>query len=287
MTGSSAGTWTSSSPFSGPATPTAHLPRGSSISSSTCSRAVRRHAAPGAQAARLAGPVDNTVHGREGRAAADLHVRRHHPRPGLLRPADRGDAAKIGELDEEFVWERASGDTLPWGPRCGGSRGSPTTTWRWSRPTGGPGSSPSGRRRTMNRDFHFSEQILLFLEECNDRLDDPALRDELRQDYFLDDAAADELIGHLEAATGGNGRRSPPPPPSAHRALPRSPEHLGHEAGHPPHPLGRTGQPSLRPGPPGGLGGEIPLPPRGHRRTTTASSSCCPTTFPPSELFAS
>ncbi len=61
----------------------------------------------------------------------------------------------------------------------------------------------------MNRDFHFSEKILLFLEEFNARLDAPSLKEELRRDYFLDEAAADELIGHLKRQREATGTDLP------------------------------------------------------------------------------
>ncbi len=72
---------------------------------------------------------------------------------------------------------------------------------------GKPGIFPFWRAEAMNRGFHLSERIMLFLEECNPRLDEPSLKEELRRDYFLDEAAADELIGHLKRqreATGAD-----------------------------------------------------------------------------------
>ena len=78
--------------------------------------------------------------------------------------------AKIGELDEEFVWERSVGDTFTLG----------TQVWRIQKITHNdvevipaeakPGIFPFWRAEDLNRDFHFSEKILLFLE----RLSTPA-----------------------------------------------------------------------------------------------------------------
>jgi len=113
--------------------------------------------------------------------------------------------ARIGELDEEFVWERRVGDTFTLG----------TQVWRIRNVTHNdvevtpldarPGIFPFWRAEDQNRDFHFSERILLLLEGLNGRLDDPGLKEELGRDCFLEDAAADELVGHLrrqKEATG-------------------------------------------------------------------------------------
>lgn len=142
--------------------------------------------------------VDNTVHGREGvqrliylsggtipdRGYYDLRIEESH--------------AKIGELDEEFVWERSIGDTFALG----------ANVWRIQRITANdvevvhsdakPGIFPFWRAEDMGRSFHFSEKILDFLESANPRLNDRSLRTELLQDYHLDNTAADELIGHLQ-----------------------------------------------------------------------------------------
>ena len=72
-----------------------------------------------------------------------------------------------------------------------------------------PGIFPFWRAEDLNRDFHFSEKILLFLEEFNARLDAPSLKEELRRDYFLDETAADELIGHLKRQREATGTDLP------------------------------------------------------------------------------
>ena len=50
---------------------------------------------------------------------------------------------------------------------------------------------------------------MLFLEEVNGRLDAPSLKEELRRDYFLDETAADELIGHLKRQREATGTDLP------------------------------------------------------------------------------
>lgn len=106
--------------------------------------------------------------------------------------------AKIGELDEEFVWERRLGDTFTLGAR----------TWRINRithndvevlPTDAPPSIiPFWRAEQRSRGFHLSEKIGLFLEDLNGRLKDAALPNELVRDYSLDPEAAQRLVEHLQ-----------------------------------------------------------------------------------------
>jgi ATP-dependent Lhr-like helicase len=149
--------------------------------------------------------VDNTIHGKEG-------VQRMIYLSGGTIP-DRGyydlrieeSGAKVGELDEEFVWERSVGDTFSLGAHV----------WQIKRITHNdvevvpteakPGIFPFWKAEDMNRDFHFSEKILFFLENVNGRLGETGLREELLHDFFLDEGAADELLGFLrrqQEATG-------------------------------------------------------------------------------------
>lgn len=88
-----------------------------------------------------------------------------------LRLAD--SKALIGELDEEFVWERRLGDQFTLG----------TQAWRILRIThndvevgpADPGRPmiPFWKAEEQNRSTSFSLAILAFLDECHERLDDP------------------------------------------------------------------------------------------------------------------
>ena len=151
--------------------------------------------------------IDNTVHAREGTLRLVYLAGGTIPDRGYYDLRVEESRAKIGELDEEFVWERRVGDTFTLG----------TQVWRIRKVTHNdvevvpvdakPGIIPFWRAEEQNRDFHFSEKILLFLERFNGRLDDPSLKAELCREYFLDETAADELIGHLtrqKAATGAD-----------------------------------------------------------------------------------
>jgi len=153
--------------------------------------------------------IDNTVHGKDGVLRLIYLSGGAIPDRGYYDLRIEENRAKIGELDEEFVWERRVGDTFTLG----------TQVWRIRKVTHNdvevipvdtkPGIIPFWRAEDLNRDFHFSEKILLFLEDVNSRLDAPFLKEELCRDYFLDDTAADELISHLKRQKEATGTDLP------------------------------------------------------------------------------
>lgn len=109
-----------------------------------------------------------------------------------------GSLARIGELDEEFVWERRVGDTFTLG----------TQHWRIAKighrdveviPWHGPvGMSPFWRAESINRAFHFAEQVGVFLEEWGDRCSSGAFHRELTGHRCMDIESADGLVRFLE-----------------------------------------------------------------------------------------
>ena len=118
-----------------------------------------------------------------------------------LRRADT--LAKIGELDEEFVWERRTGDSFTLGMQ----------SWRISRITHSDVFVEPLRARTTNvpfwraeeldRAFHLSERIGNFLETAEAHLargaaGEKTLRNDLQARYFLNNSAADALVGFLK-----------------------------------------------------------------------------------------
>jgi ATP-dependent helicase Lhr and Lhr-like helicase len=141
--------------------------------------------------------IDNTLQGKEGVLRLIYLSGGTIPDRGYydLRMAD--SKSKIGELDEEFVWERRIGDTFTLGAQV----------WRIQKVTHNnvevnpaevkPGIFPFWRAEDQNRDFHFSEKILLFLEKFHKRIDAPSFKEELVRKYFLDEAAVMELIDFL------------------------------------------------------------------------------------------
>jgi ATP-dependent helicase Lhr and Lhr-like helicase len=120
-----------------------------------------------------------------------------------LRVADSG--ALLGELDEEFVWERSVGDTFTLGVQ----------TWRIDTITHNDvlvrpaharqAMAPFWRADESDRGFELSERIGVFLENAESALDDPAFRDRLGMDHGLDAKAALALVRYLEAQQAATG----------------------------------------------------------------------------------
>ncbi len=115
--------------------------------------------------------------------------------------------AKIGELDEEFVWERSIGETFTLGSQL----------WRIETVThndvevvpahAATGIFPFWRAEEQDRDFHLSEKIGLFLERADRSLGSEDFKEELMAPHVMEDAAADELIKFLrmqKEATGSS-----------------------------------------------------------------------------------
>lgn len=112
-----------------------------------------------------------------------------------LRHADT--RAKIGELDEEFVWERRAGEIFALGSQ----------SWKISRITANDVEvTPAGRDAQMapfwraeerDRGFHLSNRLGEFLEQAGDRLDDPDFLRGLREDCRLDEATAAAVLSFL------------------------------------------------------------------------------------------
>ncbi len=142
--------------------------------------------------------VDNTVKAKEGSARMIYMSGGTIPDRGYYDLRLQESRTKIGELDEEFVWERSIGDTFEMG----------TQTWRIQRITASdvevvptaavPGITPFWKAEEMNRDSHLSEKIADFLEEADERTDDPVFAAELRGRFFMDEEAAASLLEFLQ-----------------------------------------------------------------------------------------
>jgi ATP-dependent Lhr-like helicase len=120
-----------------------------------------------------------------------------------LRVAESG--ALLGELDEEFVWERSVGEAFTFGVQ----------TWRIERITHNDvlvrpaharqALAPFWRADERDRGFDLSERIGLFLEMADEHLADPALVRRLEAEYHLRPEAARALLRHLEAQRAADG----------------------------------------------------------------------------------
>ena len=142
--------------------------------------------------------LENTVEARRGALALVYRAGGTIPDRGYfdLRTAD--SRAKIGELDEEFVWERRVGDTFMlgtqgWRIRNIDSRSVEVTPW------GGPvNTTVFWKAERGARDFRFCERIGEALERWNPRLGDPRLPAELQREHLLEEPAALALVEFLK-----------------------------------------------------------------------------------------
>jgi ATP-dependent Lhr-like helicase len=117
--------------------------------------------------------------------------------------------AKIGELDEEFVWERSVGETFTLGSQL----------WRIDKITHNdvevvPAKSATGifpfwKAEEQNRDFHLSELIGIFLEHADERVASDDFKQELRGRHAMDETAAGELSSFLKLQKEATGSRLP------------------------------------------------------------------------------
>ena len=183
-----------------------------------------------------------------------------------LRTAD--SRAKIGELDEEFVWERRVGDTFMlgtqgWRIRRIDARSVEVTPW-----DGTVSTTVFWKAERGARDFRFCERVGEALERWNPRLADPQLPEELRQRAPAGAAGRRGSAGLPEApaAAHARGPAAPPSPAAGKRA--RSLGGGGPAQGDPAHPVGGAGERAPGPGPGRAVGpGEGPPPGnRGRRR---------------------
>ncbi len=146
--------------------------------------------------------IDGTVRGRRGAAHRVYMGGGTIPDRGYFQLRLEDGRAKLGELDEEFVWERSIGDTFSLG----------TQTWRIRKIThndvlvvpayGGAAMAPFWRAEARNRSFHLSERIGRFLETADEILDRRAGGEQLARalvdHHCLEPAAAAALVALLE-----------------------------------------------------------------------------------------
>ena len=150
--------------------------------------------------------VDNTLKARRG-VARILYLA-----GGTI--ADRGyfalriqdSMAKIGELDEEFVWERSPGDTFTLGAQSWQVRKITHNDVLVVPASRGSAMAPFWRADAQDRDHFFCQKIARFLATVEGRLDDPELTAALRSDYHLEPAAAAELLELLRSQKAATGR---------------------------------------------------------------------------------
>ena len=142
--------------------------------------------------------LDNTVTGKKGALQAVYLSGGTIPDRGYFHLRHLQSNARIGDLDEEFVWEASMGQVFTLG----------TQNWRIERithndvfvlPSNSTATAPPFWKAEENlRDFHFSERIALFMEDLNERLNDAHIEEFLTGRYFMDGPAASRLISFLK-----------------------------------------------------------------------------------------
>lgn len=138
--------------------------------------------------------VDNTVRARPGARQMLYSSGGTIPDRGYFQLRHRDSNAKIGELDEEFVWERRLGEVFTFG----------TQVWRIETITHNdvlvtpspprPGMLPFWKADSLERHWHFSERLANFLEETNTSLHAAQFRRRLIEHNHITEHAADALI---------------------------------------------------------------------------------------------
>jgi len=114
--------------------------------------------------------VDNTIRAREGVLAVLFQSGGTIPDRGYYGLRIAGDGSKVGELDEEFVWERRIGDTFYLGSQLW------TVTTITDRDVevvpGSPGAHiiPFWKAEARGRGRHYSELTCEFLERCEEAI---------------------------------------------------------------------------------------------------------------------
>ncbi len=153
--------------------------------------------------------VDNTIQARSEVPYLIYTSGGTIPERGYFDLRLKDTRAKIGELDEEFVWERSLGETFTLG----------TQLWRIEKITHNDvevvpvrstaGIFPFWKAEEQDRDFHFAERVGLFLEHADRRINDADFKQELLERHAMEEAAADELIGFLKLQKEATGSGLP------------------------------------------------------------------------------
>ena len=141
--------------------------------------------------------LDNTLTARKGALLTLYTSGGVIPDRGYYNLRHQDSGARIGELDEEFVWEARKGQVFTLG----------TQNWRIQRITPNdvfvrPAKPrapvpPFWKAESIDRDFYLSERIAHFLETAQSRLDDPRFADQLMTRHGMDAQGARFLVDFL------------------------------------------------------------------------------------------
>jgi ATP-dependent Lhr-like helicase len=153
--------------------------------------------------------IDGTVTSRKGALRALYSSGGVIPDRGYFQLRHQETRARIGELDEEFVWEASVGDTFSMGAQSWQVREITHNDVLVLPAKSRGNAAPFWKGEENGRDFHFSERIGNFLEEADGRLEDPDFLASLRQERRMDEASASHLVDFLKRQREKTGCRLP------------------------------------------------------------------------------
>ncbi|GFO55210.1 hypothetical protein GMSM_22170 [Geomonas sp. Red276] len=131
------------------------------------------------------------------------------PERGYFELRVKESGAKIGELDEEFVWERKLGDTFALGAQVWQITEITHSTVQVVAAHKPQQIIPFWRAEELDRDFFYSEKVSTFLEYCADHLESGGFLDDMRDRHFMDETAAEALRTFLRRQREASGTELP------------------------------------------------------------------------------
>jgi len=137
------------------------------------------------------------------------------PDRGYFNLRVAGSKAKIGELDEEFVWERSLGDAFPLGNQIWRIQRVTHNDVEVSQVTKTNTLIPFWRAEEMNRSFHLSQKIGEFLETAENELKSEEFQNKLHERHHMSQTAAEALLKYFRRQK----KESDAPLPHRHHVL--------------------------------------------------------------------
>lgn len=113
-----------------------------------------------------------------------------------LRREDNG--AKLGELDEEFVWERSLGHVIAFGNRTWMIRAITDNEVLVAPSARSSGEIPFWKADESDASHHFANRVAEFLEDADAKLKESGFNEHLQHSYFMTPAAAEALVDFLK-----------------------------------------------------------------------------------------
>ncbi len=130
------------------------------------------------------------------------------PDRGYYQLRELSSRARLGELDEEFVWENGAGSRFVFGNQ----------RWQVEQVTHnevlvsryrGAADAPFWKGEPLDRDFHLAERVALFLETAEKHLADGGFTQRLQEEHRLVPEAAEQLAAYLLRQRQVTGRQLP------------------------------------------------------------------------------